>query len=91
MANFRCPLCNSTQAQTAHAIHMRLGQNPSFAALWERLDQAERDRDRMLNALTVIRDSIKPDGTVSARTKSVIGNAIRKVAATRTPKPPQHG
>jgi|GEM_PF-5570748 len=40
----------------ARAIQARLSQDLSFAALWKRLDQAERDRNRMLNALQTIRD-----------------------------------
>lgn len=82
----KCPLCHSTRAREAHSIIKRLGGDPSFAELWKRLDAAERDRDRMLNALQYIRDQgRRRDIALPPHMITVIHRALSKVEPALTP------
>ena len=81
-ANPGCFFCNRPEDKTAHAIRMRLGKDPSFAELWARLDQAERDRDRMMNALQLVRDTIQQD-KVNRHTMTLINRALSRIQPIR--------
>lgn len=74
-----CATCGCQHSE-ARDILYRIGRDPSFAELWRRLDAAERDRNRMLNALQYIRDE-KQKGKVSmsAHAMTIINRALRKV------------
>lgn len=74
-----CTACGCQHSE-ARDILNRIGHDPSFAELWRRLDQAERDRNRMLNALQLIREQ-KRAGKLElpAHTMTIINRALRKV------------
>ena len=74
-----CTACGC-QHHEARDILYRIGRDPSFAELWRRLDHAERDRNRMLNALQHIRDQ-RSAGKVDipARMMTIINRALRRV------------
>lgn len=68
----------------AHDIMARLSQDHSFAGLWKRLDQAERDRDRMMSALQLVRDEIgKGAIAVKPKHKTIINRALSRVQPVR--------
>lgn len=72
-------------AKQARAIQLRLSEDLSFAALWKRLDQAERDRDRMLNALQYVRDQMRLGRlTAEPRVKAIISRALARVKPFRS-------
>jgi hypothetical protein len=72
----------------ARAIQARLSQDLSFAALWKRLDQAERDRDRMMNALQLVRDEIgRGKITATPRHKTLINRALSRLHPVRPATP----
>ena len=79
-------LIHPTIAKEARSIAARLSQDHSFAALWKRLDQAERDRDRMLNALQLVRDEMaRGNITAKPRIRSIIFRALSRVQPVRPP------
>lgn len=80
-----CATCGC-QHSAARDIMYRLNSDPSFSELWHRLDQAERDRNRMLNALQHIRDQ-KHAGklTLPPRVMTIINRALSKVEPSIAP------
>lgn len=79
--DWECPICHGTQSATVHALMHRVGSDTSFANLWARLDRAERDRDRMLNALQYAMDAAARDGgKMKPRDIQVLRRAIRRVS-----------
>ncbi len=74
-----CATCGCQHSEARDILH-RIGRDPSFAELWRRLDQAERDRNRMLNVLQLIRDQ-KRVGKIElpARMMTIINRALSKV------------
>lgn len=87
-----CPICKSPRIKMADDIIKRLGRDPSFAELWARLDEAERDRNRMLNALQWVRDQ-KAMGriTLPPHAMTIINRALSKVEPRMIPQPPTKG
>lgn len=74
-----CSLCGCQHSEARDILH-RIGRDPSFAELWRRLDQAERDRNRMLNALQHIRDQRYAGRvTIPPRLMQIINRALSKV------------
>jgi len=84
--DLQCWACNGPLNKTARAIMTRLGREPSFAELWARLDQAEGDRDRMLNALQLVRDAIERD-RVNQHTLTIIYRALSRIRPVRNASP----
>jgi hypothetical protein len=75
------------QHQAAAAgILRRLGAEPSMLALWQRLERAEADRDRMMNALQLALDHMER-GKVTARTKNIARRALSRIQPVRTGDP----
>lgn len=79
-----CAFCNGPLDQQARSIAARLSQDQSFAALWQRLDRAERDRDRMLNALQLVLSEITKGNIVAKpKHKTLINRALSRIQPVR--------
>lgn len=75
-----CSHCGCQHRADAKAIAARIGGDPGYAELWKRLDQAERDRNRMLNALQHIRDQkYAKKVTMPPRDMNIILKALSRV------------
>lgn len=86
-----CQTCGCKHSE-AHAILKRVGREPSYAELWKRLDQAERDRNRMLNALQYIRDGlISGKIKLPPRAMAVINRALSRVEPSIARLQPREG
>ena len=83
--DWHCPICGGTTAATTHAIMVRVGRDASFANLWRRLDHAERDRDRMLNALQYALNAVDArGGGLKPRDIAILRRAIWRVSKCPT-------
>lgn len=79
---WKCPICEGETAKETYALMVRVGKDTSFQNLWRRLDQAERDRDRMLNALQIALGACQRDsGKLKPREISILRRAMIKVSA----------
>lgn len=87
----KCPFCQGPRHELVRALVHRVGTDTSFANLWARLDRAERDRDRMLNALQFAMDAADRNGGVlNRRAVTVLRKAIRRVSEVHAiPTPPE--
>ncbi|MBW6531892.1 hypothetical protein KZ820_14210 [Sphingomonas sp. RRHST34] len=61
-----------------------MGRDPSFKELWARLERAEADRDRMMNALQLVLDRAG-NGKVllSPHTRTLIKRALSRIQPAR--------
>lgn len=85
-----CVFCDQPFDE-GRAIQNRIGRDPSFAELWKRLDLAERDRNRMLNALQHVRDQkIRGKITMAPRDMHIINRALSKVEPSLALPKPAH-
>lgn len=83
-----CWVCHSEVNRMARSIMHRLGKEPSMKELWARLEQAEADRDRMMNALQEVEHRGRQGKiTMDARTRTIIGRALSRIKPHR---PAQH-
>jgi len=83
-ATEKCWACGCEIARMARSIMHRLGHEPSMKELWARLERAEADRDRMMNALQEVeRRAGKGKVTIDPRTRTIINRALSRIQPHR--------
>lgn len=85
------PWVHSEQGRLARSILVRLGHDPSFAELWKRLERAEADRDRMMNALQVVLDRNSKERFLPSRVRTLIHRALSRIQPVRPDTHPNPG